>query len=83
MTYTAGHEINLLSESANLDICEGQNIDNISEDHVIKTTHESETKVFHQKLTNEMQSMSRLKVYHELNNAFDLEIYIKSEDATF
>ena len=50
---------------------------------MIKTIHESETKVFHEKLTNEMQSMSRLEVYSELKHAFDLEIYIKGEDATF
>ena len=57
-------------------ILESANWDNQNIDHVIKTIHESETKIFHQTLTNEMQSMSRLEIYCEPKNGFDLERYV-------
>ena len=57
MYISAGHEVKLILKSTTFDtrICDSQNIDKISDDHVIKTIHELEIKILHLTLTNDMQ----------------------------
>jgi hypothetical protein len=72
-----GQEVKIILETAGLDIWDNQNADEINENSVINMVHQSEMKIFHDKLKEDMQSMSRLTIYRQIKSNFELEKYVQ------
>ena len=70
-------EVKIILETAGLDIWANQNADNISENTVIKLVHDSEMRGVHESIKVDMWGMSRLTIYRQLKDNFELEKYVK------
>ena len=67
----------LILDAAHLDMWETQNLENISEDHVLKSVLDAEMKRYHEKLKVDIQTMSRLSVYREIKESSEMEPYVR------
>jgi hypothetical protein len=74
---SAGYEVKMILETAGLDIWDNQNADEIHEHTVIDMVHQSEMRIFHDNLKEDIQSMSRLSIYRQIKSNFELEKYVE------